>query len=166
MSTKRRIINRGKPGRITPEIVDAWKRADFHALHMLLRLRPRNASPLPKEIAGPLGCSLDDLPIDLDDPNRDEALPRVVAIQQELLRIVGWPDCRHVYEENLADAEKWAAWCRKRFEHLPAGEYGTGTDLESRRQNMIEAEAEAAYCRELLAGLTRVQKKWARVGTL
>jgi len=105
MSTKRRIINRGKPGRITPEIVDAWKRADFHALHMLLRLRPWNASPLPKEIAGPLGCSLDDLPIDLDDPNRDEALPRVVAIQQELLRIVGWPDCRHVYEENLADAE-------------------------------------------------------------
>jgi len=159
MGTKRPVIDRGKGGRLTPEIVDAWKRADFTALHLLLRLGPWEASPLPLEISL-LGCSQDDeLP---EYPPDRQSLERSQALQRQLLAVAGWPDCRKGYEENLRRAEQSAEWARKRFEYLPAGEYGTGTDLETRRQRMLDAEDEVEYRKRLLAGLTRVQRKWAR----
>jgi hypothetical protein len=164
MGTKRQTINRGKGGHLTPDIIAAWKRADFERLHILLRLAPWEVSPFPREIAGPLGCSADDLPLDPENPNKEweESIPKALEWQRKLLAVAGWPDCRHEYEEKLRDAEASYEWARKRFEHLPAGEYGTGTDLETRRQRMLDAEDEVEYRRELLAGLTRVQKKWAR----
>ena len=161
MSTKRQTINRGKGGHLTPDIIAAWKRADFTALHLLCRLAPWEPSPFPPEIAGPLGCSEDDLPIDPEADAWEKSKPKVLEWQRQLLAVAGWPDCRHVYEEELRDAEASFEWARKRFEKLPAGEYGSGTDLETRRERMLQAEAELAYRKKLLAGLTRVQKKWA-----
>jgi hypothetical protein len=160
MSTKRRVIDRGKGGRLTPEIIDAWKRADFEKLHILLRLGPWEASPLPLEITL-LGCSQDDEPPEYP-PDR-KSLQRSQALQRQLLAVAGWPDCRQVYERNLARAKKTAAHCRQQYEHPPAGEYGTGCDPESRRQRMEEAEDEVAYRRELLAGFEAMRAEWAPV---
>ena len=156
MGTKRRIINRGKSGRLTPEVVAAWQRADFHELNRLLRIAPWEANPLPSEITV-LGCSEGDL-----DTNPDRLLERALMWQRKLLAVAGWPDCRATYEENLRDAEEGFDWARKRFENPPRGEYGTGTTPEERRQRMLDTAAEVEYRKGLLAGLDRVQKKWAR----
>ena len=158
MSTKRRIIDRGRSNHLRPEIVAAWMAGDVEALHIALRLRPWEPSPLPYEIAGPLGCDEDDAPP--DDPDDRESLAQSLAWQRKLLAAVGWPDCRNIYQENLIDAEQSLEYARKRFEHLPAGEIGTGTDLESRRQRMVEAEAQVTYCRALLAAFEAVRAEW------
>jgi hypothetical protein len=158
MGTKRVIINRGRSGHLRPEVVAAWMAGDVEALHIALRLRPWEPSPLPCEIAGPLGCDEHDSPP--NDPEDQRSLAQSLAWQRKLLTTVGWPDCRSVYEENLKEAEQSLEYARKRFEHLPAGEIGTGTDLESRRQRMLEAEAEVTYCRALLAAFEAVRAEW------
>jgi hypothetical protein len=165
MSTKRRVIDRGKGGRLTPDIIAAWHACDFSALHHLLRLHPWDSSPLPKEIAGGIGVDQDDL-LDFDPDTAspaDQALPKVVAIQAELLAVAGWPTgARAAYEENLVEAVELANWCRQQVEHPNPGEIGTGCDPESRHEKMLQAEAEVEYRKELIAELPRIQKKWAK----
>jgi hypothetical protein len=116
---------------------------------------------LPREITA-LGISEDYLS-DVDaNEARAHGWPKALALQKQLLKLAGWPNCRQAYEENLREAEEDAAHCRDRVEHPPSGEYGTGTDPESRRERMLEAEDEVAYRKQLLAELGEVQKKWAR----
>jgi hypothetical protein len=158
MGTKRRIIDRGKGGRLRPDIVDAWKRADFERLHILLRLGPWEPSPLPLEIAGPLGCSQDDgLP---EYPADRRSLQRSQALQRQLLAVAGWPDCRHEYEKNLRNAEKELSWARERYENPPVDYSWMGTP-EAREQRLHDAEEEVEYRRELLAGFEAVRAEWA-----
>ena len=92
MPTNRRRFDRTRR-HITPEAVDAWRRADFMALHVALGLKPWEASPLPYEITA-LGCSEDDLPLDQDCSEWDKTLPKAIALQKQLLELAGWPDCR------------------------------------------------------------------------
>src|SRR6516164_1678401 len=101
MVTKRRILKRGKTGHLTPEIISAWTRADFHELNRLLRIAPWEANPLPSEITV-LGCSEDDL--DTRDPRQiqDQSIEKALVWQRKLLAVAGWPDCRARYKENLA----------------------------------------------------------------
>jgi hypothetical protein len=86
---------------------------------------------------------------------------KALRLQKQLLDLAGWPSCRQQYAENLREAEEDAAYCRERFEHPPAGEYGTGTDPQSRRERLEDAIAEVEYRRELLEGLEAVRAKWA-----
>src|SRR6516225_5369543 len=106
MPTNRRRFDRTRR-HITPEAVDAWMRTDYMALHIALGLHPWETSPLPIEIT-PLG--VDEKQIDPDDSRYQEGL-KALKLQREFLTIAGWPDCRHVYEEKLRDAEKFAAYC-------------------------------------------------------
>src|SRR6516164_5847274 len=122
MPTNRRRFDRTRR-HITPEAVDAWMRADYMTLHIVLDLHPWETSPLPIEIT-PLGVS-EDL-IDSDD-SRYQGDLKALKLQRELLTIAGWPDCRKIYEEELRDAEQRVTYCRKRVENFPGGEYGTGT---------------------------------------
>jgi hypothetical protein len=159
MGTKRRIIDRGKGGRLTPDIVDAWKRVDFERLHILLRLAPWEPSPLPREITI-LGCSQDDkLPGYLPDR---KSLERSQALQRQLLAVAGWPDCRHDYEEQLREAEADLIRCRDRVENPPREQYCWIDKPEACRQALDDALDQVEYRKRLLAGLTRVQKRWAR----
>jgi hypothetical protein len=161
MSTKRQTINRGKGGHLTPDIIAAWKRADFTALHLLCRLAPWEPSPFPPEIAGPLGCSEDDLPIDPEADAWEKSKPKVLEWQRQLLAVAGWPDCRHVYEEELRDAEESLAWARDRVENPPREQYCWIDKPEACRQAFEDALDQVEYRKRLLAGLSRVQKKWA-----
>ena len=160
MPTNRTPIGRKSVLKITPESIAAWKRADFDELHRLLGLAPWKASPLPYEITA-LGCSEDDLPIDRDSSYWDKSLPKAIALQKQFLALAGWPDSRKICEEQLHEAEEWLDYCRERVEHPPIGEFGTGCDPESRRENLADAEDEVAYRQELLAGLDAMQRKWA-----
>jgi hypothetical protein len=159
MPTNRTPINRKPALRITPEIISAWKRVDFMALHRLLGLKSWQSSPLPYEITA-LGVSQDDTP-DNCSSTWDESMPKAITLQKQLLELAGWPDCCSLYHEKLREAEEWAQYCREHVEHPPLGEFGTGSDPESRRENLADAEDEVAYRRELLAGLDAVQAKWA-----
>jgi hypothetical protein len=95
------------------------------------------------------------------DRDWNKSILKALDWQRKLLAVAGWPDCRNVYEKNLARAEKTAARCRQRHEHPPAGEYGTGCDPETRRERMVEAEDEVPYRRELLAEFDATRAKWA-----
>ncbi len=162
MPTTRTPIGRPPINRMTPEIIEAWKRADYNALHLLLRLQPWDSSPLPKEIT-PLGVCEDDFPVDSDVQDWDRrSQEAAIKLQRRLLEIAGWPDCRHEYEKNLKDAEEWADYCRELVRHPDRGGQGTRCDPKSRREDLEEAVAKVAYRRELLAGLASVQRKWAR----
>src|SRR5262249_47976005 len=159
MPTNRRRFDRTRR-HITPEAIAAWQRADFHALHHLLGLKPWEASPLPYEITV-LGCSEDDLPLGQDCSKWDKTLPKAVALQKQFLAVAGWPHCRKIYEEQLHDAEEHVAYCREQVEHPPQGAFGTGCGLESRQETLEDILAEVEYRQELLAGLDAVQRKWA-----
>jgi hypothetical protein len=156
MPTNRRRFDRTRR-HITPEAVDAWMRTDYMALHIALGLHPWETSPLPIEIT-PLG--VDEKQIDPDDSRYQEGL-KALKLQREFLTIAGWPDCRHVYEEKLRDAEKFAAYCADLVEHPDHGGQGTGSDPKSRREALAEALAKVEYRRQLLEGLEAVQAKWA-----
>ena len=160
MPTNRTPIGRKSVLKITPEAIAAWKRADFEELHRLLGLAPWEASPLPCEISA-LGCGEEDLPLEPDCSDWDKSIPKAFALQRQFLAVAGWPDCRHVYEEELRDAEKHAAYCRDLVKHPDRGGQGTGSDPESRRKASANALAKVKYRRELLAGLEAVQAKWA-----
>jgi hypothetical protein len=152
--------NRRRPDRtrqhITHEVVEAWKRADFLALHRLLGLKPWQSSPLPLEITR-LGVG--EGALDPEDHHYQDDL-KILALQRELLALAGWPDCRSLYQEKLREAEEWAEYCRERIEHPPIGEFGSGCDPDS-REKLADAENEVAHRRELLTGLDAVQKRWA-----
>ena len=160
MPTNRTPIGRKSVLKITPEAIGAWERADFNALHRLLGLAPWEASPLPYEITA-LGCSEDDLPIGPDARDWDKSLPKAVALQKQFLAVAGWPDCRNIYEEELHDAEEWAAYCRELVEHPDRGGQGTGCDPQSRRKALKTALAKVEYRKRLLTELDDVQRKWA-----
>ena len=100
MPTNRTPVARKAILKITPEAIQAWKRADFHALHSLLGLKPWEASPLPRKITA-LGCSQDDLLVEPNDGAWGQSLPKAVALQRQLLAVAGWPDCRQIYEGKL-----------------------------------------------------------------
>jgi hypothetical protein len=158
MPTNRRKRDRTKRYQITPEAIAAWKACDYHPLHRALGLMPWDLSPLPREIT-PLGVS-EDMPLNQFDPHGSDK--KMLALQRQLLSVGGWPDCRAAYEENLHEAEEDAAKARDCYLNPPQGEYGWGTKPEERRQRMLDAEDEVEYRKELLAGLTRVQRKWTR----
>jgi hypothetical protein len=152
MTTNRRKLDRTKRPIITEQAVAAWKRADFMALHRALGLKLWETSPLPSEITA-LGCSEDEL-----DPadHRYQYDVKALALQKQLLSAAGWPDCRQVYEENLRDAQEWAAYCRELVKYPDRGSIGTGCDPFSRREKLQEAKAEVAYRKKLLAELDEV----------
>jgi hypothetical protein len=155
--------NRRRPDRIrqhiTHEAVEAWKRADFMALHRLLSLKPWESSPLPVEITR-LGVSQDDTPENCG-PEWDASYPKAIELQRQLLQIAGWPDAaRAEYQRLLAEAEQRVVDCREDIMFPPNGEHGAGTDLETRRELLDDALADAKYRRELLEGLDAVQAKW------
>jgi hypothetical protein len=156
MPTNRRRFDRTRR-HITPEAIDAWMRADYMALHIVLDLHPWETSPLPIEIT-PLGVS-EDL-IDSDGSRYQEDL-KALKLQREFLTIAGWPDCRKINEEELRDAEQRVTYCRQRVENFPGGEFGTGTSPAERQEALDDALAEVKHRRELLAGLDAVQRKWA-----
>ena len=156
MPSNRTPIRRKTNAHISPEVIAAWKRADFMALHRLLNLKPWQSSPLPLEITRlGVGEALDPE----DHHYRDDL--KILALQRELLALAGWPNCEAIYKEKLREAEEWADYCRERIEHPPVGEFGAGRDPENHRERLADAEAEVAYRQELLAGLNAVQAKWA-----
>jgi hypothetical protein len=165
MGTARRPINRGFRRQLTPEAIAAWEASDFQALHRALGLSPADASPLPCEITA-LGVDDDDGDPDSERTNLrgdgpwKRSLKRAVAWQRQLLRIAGWPDCRQEYEKNLADAEKWAAYCHSLVEGPWRGGQGTGCDPVSRRRSLQEAEERVAWRKQLLAELDEVRERW------
>jgi hypothetical protein len=159
MTTNRRRPDRNKR-HISPQAIEAWKRADYSALHMALDLHPWQSSPLPIEVSV-LGVSEDYL--DEDDEHYQDDL-KSLALQREFLALCGWPDCREVYEKELREAERSVAYYRDLVEHPEHGGIGTGCDPISRRRSLEEAEARVEYRRELLAELAAVQAKWAPPG--
>jgi hypothetical protein len=160
MPTNRTPIGRKSVLKITPEAIGAWKRADFDALHRLLGLAPWEASPLPYEITA-LGCSENDLPVEPGSRDWEKSIPKAVALQRQFLAVASWPDCREIYEEELRDAEKTVAYYRELVEHPDRGGQGTGSDPESRRKRLVEAEATLRYRQRLLDELETVREKWA-----
>ena len=153
MPTNRRPLRRDRKARLTPEAIAAWQACDDRALCCALNLdRFGEHSPLPSEIIA-RGVS-PDLP---PDPNSgramDESYDKALAIQRELLAVAGWPDCRQVYERNLADAEQWEAYRALLVRDPEARHQGSGMDMPSLRQRLKEAREEVAYRKKLLADL-------------
>ena len=151
MPTKRTPLRRDIRRRITPEAVAAWMAADYHALHAAFGLRPWQSSPLPSCITA-LGVSEGDPPSYLDEHRRADWLT-AQELQRELLAAAGWPDCRVAYEENLAEAESWAAYCRELVDYPNRGSQGTGCDPASRQLQLDKALAAVKYRRKLLRDL-------------
>jgi hypothetical protein len=113
-------------------------------------------SPLPDTITA-LGVSEQNAALvqsgasHLDNNSYAQAL----ELQRELLSIAGWPDCRAAYEENLRDAESWAAYCLELVEHPERGSQGgTGCDPASRAIKLKEARSDVAYRKRLLLELS------------
>ena len=137
MSTKRRIIARGRSKHLRPEVVAAWLAGDIAALQFALGLSPWEPSPLPRQVSGPLGCDEDDLPP--DDPEDRKSLARSLAWQRKLLVAVGWPDCRPQYEKNLVRAQKIAAGII-----YPESQDAALAEVEYRRKVLVEFDATRA----------------------
>jgi hypothetical protein len=156
MPTNRRPLRRSLRRRISPEAVASWMACDYRALHRALGLHPGEASPLPDCITG-LGVSEEKAAAVSRNTSRcfEKSYAQAIALQRELLAIAGWPDCRHAYEENLADAERGAAYCREMVEHPEFGHRGTGSDPASRRAALERAREEVAYRRGLLEKLAK-----------
>jgi hypothetical protein len=76
-------------------------------------------------------------------------------MQRELLKAVGWPDCRQAYRDNLAEALQWQRYCKSLVDHPELGpaKGSTGADPVSRRRALEEAEANVEYRRRLLVNL-------------
>lgn len=105
---------------------------------MALHLHPWNHSPLPVEVIS-LGVDANDPPDFLDALQRED-WHNAAALQRELLKVAGWPDCRQAYRDNLAEARSVAG-------------IGTGCDPASRRRKLEEAKRKVAYRKRLLAEL-------------
>lgn len=166
MPTNRtRIARRQNRRQITPEVIAAWEAADYHALHAALGLDPWDASPLPEEITA-LGVPDDDevnayrASVRGENGHWAQSLKPAVMLQRQLLKIAGWPDCRKAYEENLEEAERTAAYCRELVEHPERGGQGTGSDPESRRRRLQQADDEVAWRKQLLKELDGCRKQW------
>jgi hypothetical protein len=130
------------------------------ALHRLLGLKPWESSPLPVGVTR-LGVDQGDTPENCG-PEWDATMPKAIRLQRELLAIAGWPDCRAEYERQLREAKERAADCRDAVVQVSnGGAHGAGTDLESRREALEDAEAEVKYREKLLDGLAEMQAKWA-----
>jgi len=160
MPTNRTPINRRAARRITPEAIDAWKRADFMGLHRALGFYPWDPSPLPREITA-LGINEDDLS-DVDaNEARERGWQKALAFQKQLLALAGWPSCRQQYEANLREAEEDVVYRRDRVERPPntRGEYGTGTSPAECQEALEDGLAEVEYRQELLEGLEAVQAR-------
>jgi hypothetical protein len=151
MTTKRRTLYRGGRSRISPEVIASWQAADCSALHAALDLTPWNHSPLPTEVIS-LGVHQGDPPDYLDARQRQD-WRKAQAMQRQLLKVAGWPDCRQSYRDNLAEALHWQRYCQQLIKHPELGGRGTNCDPKSRRQALEEAEADVAYRRGLLADL-------------
>jgi len=164
MPTNRTPVNRRRIRQLSPEVIAAWTACDFHALHRALGLGPADSSPLPYEVTALGVGDDDDLPLEPNHPRSNgpwaRSLKTAVTLQRQLLRIAGWPDCRKAYEENLAEAQKWADYCRDLVEHPEHGGIGTGCDPVSRRRSLQEAEEQVAWRKQLLEELDEVQKQW------
>jgi hypothetical protein len=144
MPTNRRKIDRNKDGTVTPEVVASWHAADYTALHRALALKPWQESPLPPELHG----------IDPDKVPQHKWDRQSLRLQRKLMKLCGWPnDCRHVYEEDLQRAREWEVYCRDLVEHPHRAGYGTGTDPQSLRQKLEDAQEKVQYREELLASL-------------
>jgi hypothetical protein len=113
---------------------------------------------LPLEVT-PLGIDEDD--IDPEDRENYKSDLKTLKLQKELLAIAGWPNCKAVYEEELRDAEKYAAYCQDLVDHPNRGGQGTGCDPVSRQKALEEAKARVAYRKRLIAELDAVRVKWA-----
>ena len=151
MSTKRRTKRRGGRRHLTPEAITAWQACDFGALHVALNLHPWNHSPLPEEVIC-LGVSQNSPP-DYLDAHQKADWRQAQALQRELLKAVGWPDCRHAYRENLAEALRCQRYCKSLVDHPEFGGQGTNCDPASRRRRLKEAEGAVDYRRRLLVEL-------------
>jgi hypothetical protein len=159
MTSNRTPIRRKAHAHISPEVIAAWRRCDFLALHRLLGLKPWEATPLPYAVCR-LGVDQDDTPENRVD--WDPTMPKAIALQRQLLELAGWPDCRAEYERQLQEAEQHVADCRDRVLCPPntRGEYGARTNAAECREALEDALAEAKYRRELLEGLEAVRAKW------
>jgi hypothetical protein len=136
MPTNRKKLNRSKDGAITPEVIASWHAADYTALHSALGLKVFQESPLPPELHG----------IHPDKVPQHKWDKQSLRLQRQLMRLCGWPnDCRHVFEEDPADAISWREYCLKLVRHPEYGGQGTGCDPASRRRSLDEAEEKVAY---------------------
>jgi hypothetical protein len=158
MPTTRHPIHRKATRRINDDAIRAWKNADYMPLHIALDLAPWQSSPLPTEVTV-LGIDEDD--IDPADRENYKSNLKILQLQKELLALCGWPDCRHIYEQELADAESYVTHCQDLVDHPGRGGQGTGCDPEIRRQALEQAQAKVEYRRRLLDELDETRRKWA-----
>jgi hypothetical protein len=150
MPTNRSARARGARRRhINDAALEAWRRADYLALHRALKLHPGSPSPLPSTIT-PLGVDREDPPDDDSGRAWDRGWYEALELQEALLAVAGFPDCRAAYEENLRQAEERAAYCRELVDNSNKGGQGTGRDPLSRLLALDEAEAEVAWRQQLL----------------
>ena len=155
MATNRTRIRRpGKKARITDEVIRAWKACDEDALRVALNLTPWNHSPLPEEITS-LGVSQGEPPDWLVDVHHRADWFKAQKLQRELLNVAGWPNCRQVYRDNLAEASRWQRDCKSLVDNPEYGGQGTRCDPISRQEDLEEAKARVAYRRALLDGLDK-----------
>lgn len=154
MPTTRKPLRRNLRRRLTPAAIDAWKAADFIALHRALGLHPWEASPLPDTIIS-LGVSEEK--VAEADPNSNRffvrSYPQALELQRELLAVAGWPNCRREYEKNLVAAEEMADYYEDQLQHPELRHKGTGSDTESVRASLEDALEEVAYRQKLLDDL-------------
>jgi hypothetical protein len=149
LPTRRTPRNRNIRRRITAAAIDAWRRCDYLALHAALGLHPGHRSPLPIEITA-LGVS--------EDSDRAGVTAGALSVlpaleqQRELLAIAGWPNCKSVYEANLAEAEATAKYCRE----LCNGPARGGRDLKFNQRQLEHALEMREWRRRLLDGLNKV----------
>jgi hypothetical protein len=88
MPTRRKSLNRSTRRRLTPAVIDAWKRGDTTAMYVALDLPPWCMTPLPQD-RWALGC----------DPNNppnyhtmwDASWKEACALQKELYAVAGEP---------------------------------------------------------------------------
>lgn len=144
MPTNRRKIERSKGGTITPEVIASWHAADYSALHSALDLKPWQKSPLPPELHG----------IDERKAPNNKWGRQSLRLQKKLLKLCGWPnDRRHVYEQDLKDAERYRDYRLELVRHPDRGAKGTNCDPAGRRRELEKAQAQVDYQRQLLAEL-------------
>jgi hypothetical protein len=84
----------------------------------------------------------------------DKTIPAALDLQSRLIKAVGWPNCRKAYEENLRKAEDYRDYVAigQTFEQ---GSQGTGDDLVTRRQELVEAEERVRYYEDAIANLDK-----------
>jgi hypothetical protein len=158
MPTNRTPVHRRSARQITPEAIDAWKRADYSALHSALGLHPFERSPLPIEITV-LGVDEDTHDVDFRE-RLNQSVPKALKLQRQLLAIAGWPNCREEYEKNLHEAEEELVRCQERANNPPREQYCWIDKPEAIREALADAIEQLEYRRELLAGLDEVQEQW------